>query len=178
MFQPATKFAILTSKATTTSFKFGLVTTKSAQITTNRKIVATTKKPTLTTKPGVTTARTTAKLINAFDQNNAMLEPTDEPYIQYKMSKLKYSSGTKRYFRQYGLFNCRYAFCDNLEVSYCIKQRLFYFVHSLRKRGNDRTEGHAMLNQCTCPLLTFSEAVDECIGLTLRKLLTCTVFSI
>jgi hypothetical protein len=48
---------------------------------------------------------------------------TEEPYIKNKKLRNSYNDEVWRYFRQFGLYRCRYAFCDNLEVNLIKKNK-------------------------------------------------------
>jgi hypothetical protein len=51
-----------------------------------------------------------------FDISSYVEGITEAPYITNKKLRVTYEDAVWHYYRQYGIYNCSYAFCENLEV--------------------------------------------------------------
>jgi hypothetical protein len=51
-----------------------------------------------------------------FDISSYVEGITEEPYITHKKLRTGYMDEVWQYYRQFGIYNCNYAFCENLEV--------------------------------------------------------------
>jgi hypothetical protein len=51
-----------------------------------------------------------------FDISSYVEGITEEPFITHKKLRTGYMDEVWQYYREFGIYNCNHAFCENLEV--------------------------------------------------------------